>query len=62
MNILTRVQIYLSGFAVAVGNFCGNLTVCFAVSNRMPNGKVRYISYSNIVQVFLLLSKPKMYH
>ncbi|XP_025096221.1 integrin alpha-9-like [Pomacea canaliculata] len=35
--------VYL-GFAVAVGNFCGNLTVCFAVSNRMPNGKVYIVA------------------
>ncbi|XP_025096217.1 integrin alpha-9-like isoform X1 [Pomacea canaliculata] len=32
------------GFAVTVGNFCGNVTVCFAVSNRMPNGKVYIVA------------------
>ncbi|PVD29910.1 hypothetical protein C0Q70_09167 [Pomacea canaliculata] len=33
-----EVDVYL-GFAVANGNFCGEVKICFAVSNKMPDGR-----------------------
>lgn len=47
----------VTGFAVANGNFCGEVKICFAVSNKMPDGKVNKTKfyYYKIVIITLIL-------